>query len=792
MMMVQASIRATLVVLLVAGILTLLRIHAGGVRHAAWTAVAITMLLMPLLLPWVPAIAIPGSFAPLARGVPSTFPPEPYEPLATRSRENERSTALSPPAATMAGQLRPIGSPVSPDPPTEARWSWIVRVYFFGLVLMLTRLIVGWIGAASLAHRSERRGEFYESSEIHCPVTLGILRPRVLLPATWRSWPPDKLSAVLAHERAHICRRDALVAFVEQVNRCVFWFHPVAWWLSRQIAACAEHACDDAAVRAVDEPRRYAEVLVELAREVRGHGGRLAVAGLPMVARRSLAERIDAILNVVPTRTSVVRRLLLTAGCAAAIALAAACRQQPAPLIPDPAFAAIDTQRRAEAQAMETARALPPEAVQRLRAAWESNPGDLQTLRTLLWHYGPDVTGKKQLDADRRIAARRQLILWLVEHKPGDQLARSLEARIFATGRDWLPDPEGFDAGRKLWLAHVSKTNADRQVLMNAAWWLNVDDKPLTEEILLKGRTLAPDPEWSRRLGVLYAQAIAGSNGFTLFNVIRSSSPEEAKSAFAMKARRTLADTEDAVLLGAAGGYLIDSARNANVDFDPRALGRSYVDRAVAIDPNEESGRLAKMRYEATERHNRLYESLQGRPHEEWPELVQRTPEADRLELLVELMTREYMGAEGIERSTKDLAAGRAARARSKQYAENALAFAAARPNDPNASAAVYQARVALGLHALRDGDRKRAVRYMLDAVDVTPSDALNRANPGLEQRLVNYLLKEGERESVIAFLERSAALRPGRVGDSMRRSAEAIRKGVMPPSYQATFERGT
>lgn len=60
----------------------------------------------------------------------------------------------------------------------------------------------------------------------------------------------------------------------------------------------------------------------------------------------------------------------------------------------------------------------------------------------------------------------------------------------------------------------------------------------------------------------------------------------------------------------------------------------------------------------------------------------------------------------------------------------------------------------------------------------------------GLELRLVNDLLKEGERESVAQFLDRSAALRPS---DRERRltDAAAIRAGRMPMSYQRMTSRG-
>jgi hypothetical protein len=59
----------------------------------------------------------------------------------------------------------------------------------------------------------------------------------------------------------------------------------------------------------------------------------------------------------------------------------------------------------------------------------------------------------------------------------------------------------------------------------------------------------------------------------------------------------------------------------------------------------------------------------------------------------------------------------------------------------------------------------------------------------GIDQRLVNYLLKAGERESVAEFLEKSAALRP-RDRERLLKDAAAIRAGKMPLSYQHMLSR--
>ena len=59
----------------------------------------------------------------------------------------------------------------------------------------------------------------------------------------------------------------------------------------------------------------------------------------------------------------------------------------------------------------------------------------------------------------------------------------------------------------------------------------------------------------------------------------------------------------------------------------------------------------------------------------------------------------------------------------------------------------------------------------------------------GLDGRLVNGMVKAGERETVVKFLERSAALRPAD-REHLLKDAAIVRAGKMPLSYQYTVAR--
>jgi beta-lactamase regulating signal transducer with metallopeptidase domain len=209
-------------------------------------------------------------------------------------------------------------------------------------------------------------------------LTTGVVAPRILLPAAWRNWPAEKLRAVLAHERAHIVRRDLLVALLAQVNRAVFWFHPVAWWLERTLAVNAEHACDETAAREIGEPRRYAEVLLEMAAAVQVRGSRAAWSAIGVDGSGLPGARIDRLVRGdVMVRMSLARRLATAAACGGALVLAIACRQQVAatPLREDPELG--ETARR-PARADEAVRVVARHdaaAGRRTRSGDRSQPG---------------------------------------------------------------------------------------------------------------------------------------------------------------------------------------------------------------------------------------------------------------------------------------------------------------------------------------------------------------------------------------------------------------------------------
>ena len=116
------------------------------------------------------------------------------------------------------------------------------------------------------------------SPEIDGPGVWGLRRPVLLLPdGIAEHLAPAELEAVLLHELEHVRRRDNLFGLFQTALRCLYWFHPLVWWLERRMLAERERACDDRVVALGAAPRLYAKSLLKVValRPRRADGGGL-------------------------------------------------------------------------------------------------------------------------------------------------------------------------------------------------------------------------------------------------------------------------------------------------------------------------------------------------------------------------------------------------------------------------------------------------------------------------------------------------------------------------------------
>lgn len=149
-----------------------------------------------------------------------------------------------------------------------------------------------------------------ESPYLQSPLSWGLLKPEILLPARGDQWDEEKLKQVFHHELGHIQRLDWLTLIVGRTVCAIFWFNPLVWLAVRKVAEEAEYACDDLVVLATRESTDYASQLLAFARE--NSGGLKGLIAQAMAAT-FLGRRVLGILDDKKSRENIDGVLLIRA-----------------------------------------------------------------------------------------------------------------------------------------------------------------------------------------------------------------------------------------------------------------------------------------------------------------------------------------------------------------------------------------------------------------------------------------------------------------------------------------------
>jgi beta-lactamase regulating signal transducer with metallopeptidase domain len=338
---ISSAVRSFALAGVAAAALAAFRPRATSFRLFAWTSVLYTSLALPLLRPVLPPVKVPIPQFLTARMTYSGF-------SGARSLEDSLTLPTSP--ARNQGDRKPASRHetvpsqelVVPGTknsfsqngiiaPPALSWNLMAATIYLPVALFfLARFVAGIVWSSRLVRNSELIAEPFvmaratslagrhaprlaASAYISVPLTVGVLRPAILLPSDWRGWDVQKLEAVLAHELAHVARRDALTQRMAQLYRTIFWFHPLAWWLNRHLATLAEQASDEAALSSGADQKRYARTLLDFFDALRTSPGRVRWQGVSMARVGQAEQRLERILAWKGTITMHVKRPLAAA-----------------------------------------------------------------------------------------------------------------------------------------------------------------------------------------------------------------------------------------------------------------------------------------------------------------------------------------------------------------------------------------------------------------------------------------------------------------------------------------------
>lgn len=274
-----------------------LRSNAAAVRHGLWLLASLKFL--------VPFAALYAAGA--AAGL---FTPVDVGPTLFGAAVQAATPVISP------------SSSLSIAPSKDTSYLVPILVALWGLVAL--GIGVRWLRnwrAAELISRAARPApgalpDARVSDAAVEPAVARVINPVVLLPsALLGRLSPPQLEAVMAHEREHIARHDNLKAHLHRLVETLFWFHPLVWFIGRQLMEERERACDEAVLDRGHDPGEYAAGILAVCRHCAATHQRHAVAAIA----GDLTTRIRHILGSQPPVALGFTKAFLLSACTLAV-----------------------------------------------------------------------------------------------------------------------------------------------------------------------------------------------------------------------------------------------------------------------------------------------------------------------------------------------------------------------------------------------------------------------------------------------------------------------------------------
>ena len=139
-------------------------------------------------------------------------------------------------------------------------------IWLLGASVMLTWVVRRQHAfVRSLGNMESDSNGIYRSHSVVAPLLLGAWRARIVVPADFEvRYSPEERTLVLAHERAHLVRRDAAINAFATCCLCLAWFNPLMYWALGRLRFDQELACDALVVAESKTQRRlYADALLK-------------------------------------------------------------------------------------------------------------------------------------------------------------------------------------------------------------------------------------------------------------------------------------------------------------------------------------------------------------------------------------------------------------------------------------------------------------------------------------------------------------------------------------------------
>lgn len=161
-----------------------------------------------------------------------------------------------------------LGETFAPNPAGSVNplyvWTFIVSmIWLIGIAAMLLYAVISYVRVRrSVAERIPYEGNIFLCDHVKSPFILGLVRPKIYLPSNMDA---TAMEPVIAHEKAHLARRDHWWKPLGFLILTVHWFNPLCWVAYVLLCRDIELACDEKVIRQMDldGKKRYSTALLE-------------------------------------------------------------------------------------------------------------------------------------------------------------------------------------------------------------------------------------------------------------------------------------------------------------------------------------------------------------------------------------------------------------------------------------------------------------------------------------------------------------------------------------------------
>ena len=165
-------------------------------------------------------------------------------------------------------------------------------VWIIGILLLATYTIISYQRLNRKVDTAVHyKDNIFQSENVSSPFVLGIIKPRIYLPFNMNG---QDLEHVVAHEQAHICRKDHWWKPLGFFLLTIHWFNPLIWWAYVLLCRDIELACDEKVIKELGNEQRadYTQALVACS------VNRRMIAACPLAfGEVGVKERVKSVMN---------------------------------------------------------------------------------------------------------------------------------------------------------------------------------------------------------------------------------------------------------------------------------------------------------------------------------------------------------------------------------------------------------------------------------------------------------------------------------------------------------------